>query len=80
MLEMDKQVIYRGRSLIDGEEVCTFHAHIDCHNPNSMPITIYQANSELYKANREQCRADQAEFEDYVYAKQDELLATEQQN
>lgn len=64
-----------GKSVIDGMEVCGYQAQIDSENPADITLTDWQINKDMYKANRSECRADQAEFEDYAYSVQDELLA-----
>lgn len=54
---------------------------IDSANPKNMNVSKYPASpegKELYKDNREACRADYAAFEDAAYALQDELIAEKQ--
>ena len=75
MLETRKTTTITGRSIIDNVEACGFQATIDSENPGNMTFSSWQSNRELYKANRTVCRADEAEFEDYCYELQDELLA-----
>ena len=41
----------------------------------NMHIAVWQNDKELYKANRVEARAAQAEFEDYAYTFQDNLIA-----
>lgn len=75
MLEKKKKITITGKSMIDGVEVCGYQAQIDSSNPEDIVFNDWQVNKEMYKANRAACRADQAEFEDYAYTIQDELLA-----
>lgn len=75
MLELKKKITINGKSIIDGVEVCGYQAQIDSSNPADIVLTDWQVDKEMYKANRAVCRADQAEFEDYAYTVQDELIA-----
>jgi len=75
MLNKTEKIIITGESLIDGVPAEGFQAQIDSSRPQEMTMTSWQINKELYKANRSVCRADEAEFEDYAYAKQDEMIA-----
>lgn len=75
MLEIKEKITITGKSMIDGVETCGYQAQIDSSNPADIQLTDWQVNKELYKANRAECRADQAAFEDYAYTIQDEMLA-----
>ena len=75
MLKTTKKITINGKSIIDNVEVCGYQAQIDESNPTNMSLSDWQINKELYKANRVECRADIAEFEDYAYTIQDELIA-----
>ena len=75
MLTTKKKLTVTGKSMIDGVEVCGYQAQIDSDDPSNMTLTDWQVNKALYKANRAECRADLAEFEDYAYTLQDEMLA-----
>lgn len=74
-LEIKEKITVSGKSMIDGVEVCGYQALIDSSNPADIAFTDWQVNKEMYKANRAECRMDQAEFEDYAYTIQDEMLA-----
>lgn len=74
MLNLQREIAYTGRSIIDGVEVVGFSAKIKSDDPSNITFSSWQMNKELYKANREQCRKDEAEFEDKVYEAQDELI------
>lgn len=80
MLELKKKITINGKSIIDGVEVCGYQAQIDSANPEDIVLTDWQVNKEMYKANRSECRADQADFEDYAYSVQDELIAEAETN
>ena len=75
MLVTRKKVMISGQSIIDGAEAAGFQAQVDATNPEDMTMSNWQTNAQLYKENRAICRADQAEFEDYAYSVQDQLIA-----
>ena len=64
-----------GYTTIDNVAVMqhTFTFHMD--NPQEIHISSIKMNKELYKANRDVCRADMAEFEDLAYAFQDKYIS-----
>lgn len=78
MLNFQKEITFTGRSIIDGVEVVGFSAKIKSDDPSNITFSSWQMNKELYKANREQCRKDEAEFEDKVYEAQDELIKAQE--
>lgn len=75
MLSTTKVIIVNGHSVIDGIEAMAYSAQFDCSTPHNVSFNYYMSNNAVYKANREECRRDQTEFEEYVYALQDEALA-----
>lgn len=75
MLTMEKKVTVTGNSVIDGVVAEGYSATIDSNNPENISFSSYQQDKAVYKANRTQCRADSAEFEDAAYAIQDEMIA-----
>lgn len=75
MLSTKKNITLTGSSIIDGVIAEGYQAVIDSTNPANMTITSWQANKEVYKLNRVQCRQDSAEFEELAYAMQEELMA-----
>lgn len=75
MLNMKKSVTITGQSIVDGVVAEGYQAVIDSENPSDMNITSWQQDKAVYKANRAQCRADAAEFEDAAYELQDEMIA-----
>lgn len=75
MLRKTKITTVNGHSVIDGMEAMLYTAQFDSDNPHGVTFNYYMSNNEVYKANREVCRNDQMEFEEYVYALQDEALA-----
>lgn len=75
MLKTNKAITIKGNSIIDGKNAAGYQAVINSDNPEDMTITNWQIDKTLYKENREQCRADQAAFEDAAYALQNEMIA-----
>lgn len=72
---IEKCITLKGQSMIDGEQAEFYNAEINSKNPSNVSFGCAQTNKELAKANRIQCRQDRADFEDTVYALQDELNA-----
>lgn len=64
-----------GYTIIDGVKVVQYDCVISTDNPNEMKIIVSKLNEELYKANRDVCRADMAEFEDAAYELQEQYLS-----
>ena len=74
MLKTTQKTTLKGESVIDGIVVSVFTASIDSEDPNQITFSSTQINKTVYKENRVAVRADEAEFEDYAYALQDEML------
>lgn len=53
----------------------SYTATINSADPVNMNLSSYQNDKAVYKANRAQCRKDEADFEDACYAIQDEMIA-----
>lgn len=64
-----------GYTVIDGVKVCQYTCVIPVTTPKEMRLGITKLNPDLYKAHRDICRADYAEFEDAAYELQEEYLA-----
>lgn len=75
MLKQTEKITMTGESIIAEKVVCTYAATIDVANPQNVSISQYQKDKEAYKANRDECRADYAQFEDAVFARQAELMS-----
>ena len=75
MLKKIQKITLEGKSIIDDVVVSNFVASINSEDPNQMTLSSVQVNKEAYKKNRVAVRADEAEFEDYAYSVQDEMLA-----
>lgn len=77
-----KSITITGQSIIEvknGEDITrvvaeNYNATIDNNGLEIPNIYASQVDKTVYKANREQCRKDRADFEDMVYAIQDELI------
>ncbi len=80
MLDIVKTTQFRGTSKFgdEGSEQTAkiFEATINTSNPEDLTFNSYVIDYSLYKANRTTISAEQTEFEDSVYAFQDELLAS----
>ena len=61
-----------------GEPIMTFSGKISADNPNDMKYTAAVMNQGLYRKHRDQAKADQAAFEDALYAEQDAMLAAQE--
>lgn len=71
-----KDTIQRvGYTVIDDVRVVQYTCTIPIDSPKDMRIGITKLNSDLYKAHRDICRADYAEFEDTAYQLQEECFA-----
>lgn len=75
MLNVTQKITITGESIVDGVSIAGFSASINSNNPADMVLSMWQNNKQACKENRAIVRADQAEFEDFAYAKQDELIA-----
>lgn len=74
MLKKAEKINITGESIIDEKVVCAFSVVIDPEAPEKMTINQFQRDKEAYKEHRAECRADFAEFEDYAYARQAEII------
>lgn len=75
MLEMRKSVTVTGKSIINGVEAAGFQSTINSGNPEDIVFSSWQTDKSLYKANRVECRADEAAFEDACYELQEEMMS-----
>jgi hypothetical protein len=77
MLRTSGRITFTGESVIgtgdNAQIACVYSASIDIDNPDKMTIGQVQKDKELYKDNRDECRADYADFEDMVFTKQEQL-------
>lgn len=68
----------RNYSVINGMNVCQFYATINSEDLQNMDVGRSILEKDAYKTNRAQVMKDQAEFENYVYSLQDEMIAANQ--
>lgn len=76
-LTVNKSTSLQGQSIIDGTVVVYLSANISGENAGNSSVSQSIQNQELYAANRVQCRQDITEFQDVVYATEDEFLTAE---
>lgn len=78
MLRTNGRITLTGESVIGAGEnekiACVYSASIDLESPDRMTIGQVQKDKDLYKAHRDECREDYADFEDMVFTKQENLL------
>lgn len=74
MLVKNEKINITGESVIDEKVVCAFSVVLDPENPEKIVVNQFQRDKEAYKEHRAECRADFAEFEDYAYARQAEII------
>lgn len=74
MLKVNQRITISGESVVNDTAICAYSAIIDLDNPEKMHVTQLQKDKELYKANRVECRADFAEFEDLAYSTQEAII------
>lgn len=74
MLKKEVRINITGESVIGEKVVCAFSAVINPENPEKVVVNQFQRDKEAYKEHRAECRADFAEFEDYVYERQTEIV------
>ena len=67
-------------SKIGEDRVCQFYANINSETPETMDIGRAIQNQAAYKANRAAVMKDQADFENYAYGIQDEMMAEKNNN
>lgn len=78
-LQARKRIMIEGESVINGVVVQGYRAEINEADPkNSLNMSDWIADKAGYKANRVQARKDSIEFEDMVYALQDEMIAAKE--
>lgn len=81
MLKKNKSISLTGESTINGQSVARFNANISSDNmegSNSNSFNTYIYNRELYDANRREVRKDMADFRQYVFDQEDELITSDE--
>lgn len=74
MLKMDEKIIITGESVFDEKVACTYSVALDHTDPEKITVNNIKRDKEAYKEHRAECRAEFAEFEDYAYAIQAEII------
>ena len=75
MLEKTTKMIIEGKCKVDEKEIKGFRAIIDFDNGYKMNMHPYPIDAEGCKIYRKEVRKAEAEFEDYAYQIQEELMA-----
>lgn len=74
-LQIRRKTTIEGESVIDDVIVQGYRAELNETNPENLVMSDWIVDQAAYKANRSAVRTDLHEFEDTVFALQDELLA-----
>lgn len=80
MLNIKQRTVLEAYCVVDGKSICQFTASINSEDPNNMTLTSSQMDKVACKTHRDVVRDDRAEFEDYAYSFQDEIIAEKQAN
>ena len=75
MLEKTTKMMIEGKCKVDGKDIKGFRAVIDFNNDYKMTMHPYPIDAEGCKTYRKEVRKAEAEFEDYAYQVQEELMA-----
>ena len=78
-LQIRRKTTIEGESVIDGVIVQGYRAELNETNPENLVMSDWIVDQAAYKANRSAVRADLCEFEDTVFAMQDEMLAAREE-
>ena len=70
MLTPTKAITLTANSMINGQQACELSAYLATDGPGDSPLSIQ--NTELYEANKAECRADMAAFQQLVYDLEDQ--------
>lgn len=79
MLNTTQYIVFEGESIVDDVKIATFRATLNTDNPKNVRFSTVKHNEDAYKSVREAVRADEAEFEDYVYQMQDNMLSANEE-
>ena len=77
-LQIRKKNTIEGESVINGVIVQGYRAELNETNPENLIMTDWIVDQTVYKANRSEVRADLCEFEDTVFAMQDEMISAKE--
>ena len=73
-LEIKKYININGESKINNQSVIFLTANVTTSNVGNTSINQTINNQELYRQNRVECRKDVEDFQDKVWAVEDDLL------
>ena len=73
-LEIKKSININGESKISNQSVIFLTANVTTSNVGNTSINLTINNQELYRQNRVECRKDVEDFQDKVWAVEDDLL------
>ena len=73
-LEVKKAISITGDSRINGQRVIYLSATVTTDSAGSTNINQQIENQDLYRQNRAECRKDVDEFQEKVWAIEDDLL------
>jgi hypothetical protein len=74
MLTVSKNITITGQSIIGNSQALFLSATISTDGSNTGNITTTITDATVYTANKIECRKDIADFQNIVYAAQDEAL------
>ncbi|WP_281550167.1 hypothetical protein [Murimonas intestini] len=77
MLKTMKNITLTGNSMIDDQQVVYMNASISTEGERTNSSSAIQ-NRELYNANKAQCRADIAAFDQMVYEIEDSITVEQE--
>lgn len=76
MLEKTTKMVIEGKCKVEGNDIKGFRAIIEFDDDYKMIMHPYVIDAEGCKTFRKEVRKAEAEFEDYAYQVQEELMAT----
>lgn len=74
-LNKTTKLVIEGKSKVGDVEIAGYRAVIDVEDPDKMTFHPWQIDKDACKEHRKIVRADQAEFEDYAYLCQEEVIS-----
>ncbi len=74
-LETKKSITITGESKINGQSVIYLSANVTTDSAGNTSINQTINNQDLYRQNRVECRKDVEDFQDKVWAVEDDLLS-----
>lgn len=75
MLQTKKSTSLTGQSMVEGQQAIYLSANITTESAGNTSINQSITNQELYLANLSECRKDINDFQEKVWAIEDEMIA-----